>query len=265
MVAIQRRRKHVIQQTCAKMKWNTTYYHEPNKNSKLVIIDKYHFLYCEIAKIGCTSWKRVLLVLLGVIDNIDSALDVDKMHYIDYPSISLMEPKKNYTSFLFVRHPFKRILSAYRDKFLEPVSVAFQRIARQIVSIYRANASVTDKNSGTDVSFPEFVKFLLNLKSNLNPHWNFQHTRCAVCERSYDFIGHFENIVEESNYLLHLLGINTTVFPEHEYSFHVTNISENNIYLKYFSQVPREDILKLYEFYRMDFELFGYSFPQELL
>uniref|UniRef100_A0ABM0GKD3 Carbohydrate sulfotransferase n=1 Tax=Saccoglossus kowalevskii TaxID=10224 RepID=A0ABM0GKD3_SACKO len=262
MNEIQRQRKHLIQQICAKMKWNTTYYHEPDKNRKIIIIDKYHFQYCRIPKIGNTSWKRIILTLLGVIDNTDSEISFRKIHCHEYPTISLMEPNKNYTSFLFVRHPFQRILSAYKDKILKSFEGDFQITRRQILSEYRQN--VTDENSGADVSFPEFVKFLVNLKGNLNAHWDFQHTHCAVCELSYDFIGHFENLVEESNYLLHLLGINTIVFPKHEYSYHVTNSSEKDIYLNYFSQVSSEDILKLYEFYKMDFELFGYSFPQEL-
>ncbi|XP_077868248.1 carbohydrate sulfotransferase 8-like [Saccoglossus kowalevskii] len=267
LMEIQKRRLRLIQQLCADMKWNTSNYHKPKKTSKLISNDKYKFLYCRIAKIGTTSWKRILLVLSGVVNSTMTDYGFRKLHDYKYSTISLLgHNKNNYTSFLFVRHPFRRLLSAYRDKFEEPIPATFRKIGRRIISYYRPNASESDKNNGTNVSFHEFVRFLLKEKqqSNFNEHWDFQHKICAVCERSYDFIGHFENIVEESNYILHSIGVNNVFFPEKDYNFHATNSSDDNIYLKYFSQIPPEEIFKLYELYRMDFKLFGYSFPKEL-
>ncbi|XP_077868246.1 carbohydrate sulfotransferase 11-like [Saccoglossus kowalevskii] len=246
---------------------NTTYYHRPNKMSKLIFNEQYHLLYCRIAKIGTTSWKLILLVLSGELNNTNADYSFRKLHDRKYPSVPLSSnDKQNYTSFLFVRHPFKRLLSAYRDKFETTLEPSFKKIERQIISQYRPNASMTGRNMAPKVSFLEFVKFLLNYKpkSNFNEHWDFQHKVCSLCDRSFDFIGHFENMEKESNYLLNYIGATDVFFPDHKYNFHVTNSTDENIYLKYFSQIPPKYIIKLYELYKMDFDLFGYSFPDEL-
>nr|XP_006815824.1 PREDICTED: carbohydrate sulfotransferase 8-like [Saccoglossus kowalevskii] len=246
------------------MKSDNRYYHQTKKETKLIFNDDYNILYCSIPKVCCTNWKRIFLVLSGVHN---STLGIHHLvvHAHNYSTISRIEHRRqNYTSFLFVRHPFQRLLSAYRNKFEIPDDHDFEKTGQRIMSLYRSNTT-NKEHSNTHVMFSEFVRFLLNSKSksSFKEHWDFQHKICAVCERSYDFIGHFENIVEESNYLLRSIGVTNLSFPD-AYSTHATNSSDENIYLKYFSQIPPDDIIKLYELYKWDFKLFGYSFPQEL-
>nr|XP_006815822.1 PREDICTED: carbohydrate sulfotransferase 8-like [Saccoglossus kowalevskii] len=266
MDKIQRKRKELLRRICTDMKSDNRYYHQSKEANTSIINDDYNILYCSIPKVGCTNWKRIFLVLSGV-RNSTLGIHHFAVHAHKYPTISRTEHRRqNYTSFLFVRHPFQRLLSAYRNKFEIPDNKAFVRTGRKIISLYRSYAT-TKKYGNTlnpRVKFPEFVRFLLNSenKSSFNVHWDFQHKLCAVCDHSYDFIGHFENIVEESNYFLHSIGVTNVSFPN--FSTHATNSSDENIYLKYFSQIPPDDIIKLYELYKMDFKLFGYPFPQEL-
>nr|XP_006815823.1 PREDICTED: carbohydrate sulfotransferase 11-like [Saccoglossus kowalevskii] len=261
MDRIQKQRKDLLQDICADMKSDNRYYHQTKKETKLIFNDDYNILYCYIAKVGCTNWKRIFIVLSGV-QNSTLSIPHTVAHTHNHSTISRTGHRmQNYTSFLFVRHPFQRLLSAYRNKFEIPDEHQFEKtLGRRIISLYRSNT--TDKKH---VMFSEFVRFLLNSKSksSFNSHWDFQHKICAVCERSYDFIGHFENIVEESNYLLRSIGVTNLSFPD-AFSTHATNSSDENIYLKYFSQIPPDDIIKLYELYKWDFKLFGYPFPQEL-
>jgi len=83
---------------------------------------------------------------------------------------------------------------------------------------------------------------------------------CSFCTVDYDFIAHFEEFDDEVPHILDQLKIQKQVsktilrLPENErqISYDLTQA--------YFSMLSDEDILKLYQIYKMDFELFQYSF-----
>lgn len=91
-----------------------------------ILIDHQHkLLYCYVPKVACTNWKRVLMVLTGrsnasnLVDipatlahNVNSSLSLPELNAIDAQNCL-----NNYVNFLMVRHPFERLLSAYRNKF----------------------------------------------------------------------------------------------------------------------------------------------------
>lgn len=91
-----------------------------------ILIDHQHkLLYCYVPKVACTNWKRVLMVLTGrsnasnLVD-ISATLAHDVNSTLSLPELSETEAQyclNNYINFLMVRHPFERLLSAYRNKF----------------------------------------------------------------------------------------------------------------------------------------------------
>ncbi|XP_077992136.1 carbohydrate sulfotransferase 11-like [Glandiceps talaboti] len=269
MLDIQEKRQQRIRETCAEMKTDApgnTFYHQPTiQNSNwLMYNDVYSFVFCPLPRIGAKSWKNVIMNLTD-----DTRIVQPKQHLTILNELSLKEKNKRlktHTKFLFVRNPFERILSVYRSKFENPDSKVFLKFhGAKIIARYRANPSIESLRTGRTPSFREFIRYLidpLNQKS-FNRYWDFMHKVCAVCEYSYDFIGHFENLQAESNYILHNIAGDKFSFPTH--IVNATNSSDINIYHKYFSRIPMEDIVRLYQVYKMDFQLFDYSFPYDLI
>ena len=89
--------------------------------------DKYKFIFCTIPKLACTNWKRVFLAISDTYPDKDYVMNdmpgnqVHSTHekycktLSDYSTTEIQERLKTYKKIIFVRDPFERILSAYRD------------------------------------------------------------------------------------------------------------------------------------------------------
>ena len=92
-----------------------------------------------------------------------------------------------------------------------------------------------------------------------NGHWKQAQKLCFPCAFDFDFIGHFETLQEDADYLLSKTGFDDRV------KFPVVRTSQvSSDFLEYYSEVPKEIIFKLGEAFRSDFEMFGYAFPGPL-
>ena len=116
-----------------------------------------------------------------------------------------------------MRHPFDRILSAYRNKLENPFTDEFRRrYGRKIVANYRPYATEEAKETGADVSFTEFLRYIIDERpSKFNNHWMRYWDLCQPCQVRYDFIGTAENYANEADLFVKKMNI-SVVFPEHE-------------------------------------------------
>lgn len=169
---------------------------------------------------------------------------------------------------MIVRNPFERILSAYRNKFESPNARAeffHKQIGCDIIKHYRVNATQESLANGDDVTFLEFVQYLMNpdlsmnynQKRSWNEHWEPMHSLCNPCAVRYDFIGRFENLVEESNLILDEINPEGGLrYPESKY-IPVANTKDK--LQKYYNQLPFTLIQKIRTVYGPDMLLFNYS------
>ncbi|KAI8484578.1 hypothetical protein Bbelb_376850 [Branchiostoma belcheri] len=76
----------------------------------------------------------------------------------------------------------------------------------------------------------------------------------------YDFIAHTDTLVEDLRLFFHMSGIvgKDGILPRQHPSRAKANFGNT------FQEVPKEDIFRIGEIYKPDFEMFGYSFDQDL-
>merc|ERR1712241_962497 len=168
----------------------------------------------------------------------------------------------NGKTIIFVRHPFERILSAFRDK-LEDPSVRggkfneyyYNKYGRRIVMHYRK-----EKITGPSFKYPRFSEFLNDLLDKDlrfdDEHWAPFYKECTPCHVNYTFIGHFETLYWDMHLLANKANLVQKWDDKNDYFQSSTYLAVSK---EYYGGVEREVIRKLYRRYKIDFELFGYS------
>ncbi|XP_020555801.1 carbohydrate sulfotransferase 12-like [Oryzias latipes] len=249
-----------------------------------IVDDKHGIIYCYIPKVACTNWKRILIALNYSEPYPDPmSFKHNQVHQFerfqhlnDFPKrfdvyLFVTQAKlKHYTKFLFVRDPFVRLISAYRDKMLNYDQYFYEGYVRLILLLYKKQTTVTynhevARKEGLQPSFYNFIQYILDprteKKEPFEPHWRQMHRLCHPCLIEYDLVGHQESLQEDAQELLKILKLENAIKFPSSYE----NMTSVDSVMDWFQSVPLEDRRKLYRLYEKDFKLFGYRRPTELL
>ncbi|XP_035380822.1 carbohydrate sulfotransferase 8 [Electrophorus electricus] len=266
----QEERRHLMQNVCARYRADGSRTVTPHHVSRVYVEDRHRLLYCEVPKAGCSNWKRVLMVLSGAAP-LAGAIDHDAVHYgnhlkrLDsFDRAGIARRLRFYTKVLFVREPMERLVSAFRDKFESPNSYYHPVFGKPIISRYRANASKVALKTGSGVTFPEFIRYLLDVHRpvGMDIHWEPVSQLCSPCLLDYDFIGKFETIEEEADFVLRQIGApRNLTFPTFKDRNPKAARTSAHMTEHYFSQLSTSDRQRAYDFYYMDYLMFNYSKP----
>ncbi|XP_029911959.1 carbohydrate sulfotransferase 12 [Myripristis murdjan] len=266
----------------------------PNRELDHLIVDDTHqIIYCYVPKVACTNWKRVMVVLSQSLVSPSSgkpytdpeAVPPDLVHnssihltfakfWRHYGSLSrhLMALKlQHYTKFLFVRDPFVRLISAFRNKFGKPNEDFYRQFGSVMLSRYGNVSGGVPKTAaeafaaGIKPTFQQFITYLLDPQTEretaFNEHWRQVYRLCHPCQIQYDFIGRLETLETDSEQLLRILGVDHLIrFPTG-----ARNRTAASWERDWFAQIPMDMRRKLYKLYEPDFELFGYPKPDSVL
>lgn len=238
----------------------------------ILVSDKNQLLYCMIPKVACSNWRRVLLVLEGYTEN-PEALGTADVHnntfgllrpLSDYSSDEIIFRLSTYYKFLFVRNPIERLTSAYRNKFVETERPFFKKIfGRYILQKYRPEKPASEVEKGEGVTFRDFVQYIVDSppehREFVNSHWERYDRLCLPCLIYYDYIGKFETIEDDADYLLQLIDAKSKVsFPNIKSTYRVPTKALSNFYYKSLSSDLQQRLVDKYEH---DFDMFGYKKP----
>nr|SVE75981.1 EOG090X0C3N [Daphnia hispanica] len=238
-----------------------------------IIVDEEHrLLYCYVPKVACTNWKRLLMVLMGKANTTNPlAIVADDSHRLNvfrrldnYTGEEIRYRLEHFMKFMFIRHPFERLVSAFRNKFGQNSSSSDyfrSRYGRQIVKQYRTNASEESLSRGHDVTFREFVQYIIDprtvARASFNEHWRPMVDLCLPCTIQYNVIGKYESLMDDAWLVLEKANLNQKVsFPRSE-----RPSSTNSLVEEYTKHLSQEELLHLYHIYEMDFRLFDYHSP----
>lgn len=186
---------------------------------------------------------------------------------------------------MIVRHPFERLVSAFRDK-LENTNIGkengvdhfYQKYGRKIVAKYRPAGEGPPKirysqdmddpsipaPKGIEPTFSEFVKYLIDTDLTLysDDHWMPYYLHCSACLVDYDVIAKFETLDRDQNYIVRKSKLENRITPSWK---HLTKGKKtSDTVRKYFATVTLSDAMKLYHKYRLDFELYDYTVDEYL-
>ncbi|KAM7394524.1 hypothetical protein PAMP_021321 [Pampus punctatissimus] len=195
-------------------------------------------------------------------------LIVDDTHQIIYCYVPKLQ---HYTKFLFVRDPFVRLISAFRNKFGRPNEDFYRQFGSVMLRRYgNVSGSLPETAAeafaaGIKPTFQQFITYLLDpeteRESIFNEHWRQIYRLCHPCQVKYDFIGRLETLEPDAEHLLKLLEVDHLLrFPSG-----ARNQTAASWEKDWFAQIPIAMRRELYKLYGPDFELFGYPKPDSVL
>jgi len=244
---------------------------------KLYCSKEQHLSFCPVYKAASTFLlKKMLLVApSGKYDKVTVKHLDDQANLLARKEFGYLESWDKYPEFtsppattaIFVRHPFERILSAFRDKLEDPHLTGrrpneyyYSKYGRRIVMHYRK-----EKITGPSFKYPRFSEFLdylldKDLRQD-DEHWAPFYKECTPCHINYTFVGHFETLYWDVHLLAHETDLVQLWDDPTDYFQSSTYLSVSR---SYFSKVKKDVIRRLYKRYKIDFELFGYS-PEEYI
>jgi len=288
---------------------------------------EHQLIYCPIYKVASGTWTTNFLRLKGFNSDLPKWQRYSKLHNAS-ESVSRKQfppPKgkkkqlkalKESTKFLVVRHPFDRIVSAYKGKIARPD--AKPRFYRKLQKEIKAKYSKSKDDIAKEIppTFEEYWRYLTDLTEDLVHPKDWKdvdcvqayYSVCVPCDVKYDVIIKLETHDEDTEYLIRKYGLTQLQEPftmwKHnskgenqigDYDYYVYEdprmnpvklnsvspslsesstkgivsaqeeddehkVNEKEKYKKLlFGQLSQSQVRKLYENYKVDFDMFDYS------
>lgn len=218
-----------------------------------VLLARYGAVYIEIPKVACTSIKATLAHLLGI----DLTQVGGNPHAVDLPNPGHVAVGNGplfpgLFAFAFVRNPWDRLVSCYRDKIAGEVNgfTGFT-IRPGIADCLAAFAEFT-----AGMSFDAFVDAVATIPDDLaDIHFRSQHTFLtnSAGKLAVDFIGHYETLARDFALVQHQIGLPGLRLPR----LQTATIPVD--YHNYYTFRTRQMVA---ERFQTDIALFAYTFDE---
>lgn len=226
------------------------------------ISHRHKYVYINNPKTGGSSLKSALVQFES--KEVNSSLDYYNWEVYQNKSLiplSSLNDLRNPTNFktliiqdykfiTFVRNPYSRLLSCYRDKIL-------RKRAEKSKVLQLLGHDPNDIT--TPIGFDEFINAIVAQKDHdMDHHWRTQTSQILYDFLPYDLIGRFENYQEDFYEAFRIIGLNEDDTPEIRH-LNSSKTGANEGCRDYYTP----DLQRIvFNRYRADFENFHY--PQDL-
>lgn len=192
------------------------------------------------------------------------------------PSLDYLETSlPGSVSFITVREPFERLLSAYRNKLERYRQKYYRKIGHEMIKKYRNESELLFgkiKNYGP--TFYEFVRYITEMHKlkgkamNFDEHWAPYYQFCTPCHINFTIITKVETLKRDTDYVIYQAGLESVLLkPVKEKKLRVKTImnkakdgkNTKSLLKKYFKQLDKKNLEDLMKIYGIDFEMFGYD------
>ncbi|XP_020649362.3 carbohydrate sulfotransferase 8 isoform X2 [Pogona vitticeps] len=233
---------------------------------QLFVEESHKFIYCEVPKVGCSNWKKILVFLTLNMSRDSLEINHSMIHRTNiirrlnsYPSEKQAEFLNTYTKVMFSRHPFERLVSAYRDKLLHSEPYYSTTVANEIKAFAKK-----DQNTNEKVTFQDFVNYILSRNPKvLDIHWKPMHLLCDPCHIQYDIVGKYETLAQDADHILRRIGAPGGLQYSNSKVHSTEKRTDKNITLNYLRELNQDQMQKLKDLYQIDASLFSYSLTLE--
>ncbi|XP_037811560.1 carbohydrate sulfotransferase 11 [Lucilia sericata] len=269
---LRKRRKHA-QQVCKKYNLQTLY---PPNPREFFISPGHNLVWCNVFKAASSTWMYYFNILGGY--------DIKYLQRTEFQPLELARKRfprpymqdladalSSSLSFLFVRDPFERIVSGYRNKLEGGKNTYYKTLARRIISKFRKHPIAGGGRSKSGPTFNEFVQYLIDQHEQgkqFDEHWSPIYSFCTPCSINFTIIGKVETFNRDSEFIIRQAGLESLLLgtlPK-TLSRKIGNLSKGartNISLeKYFAEINRSTLDQLLKIYKLDFELFDYDYTK---
>lgn len=235
--------------------------------NNLLVDDRHGILYCDLTHADRTIWINLLALSTTGPDQRNKRSWIPKLSdsYLrryglrrlhTYNDTEKRTKLKSYIKFMVVRHPYDRLLSAWKEQFLNQGTRYRKELAPTIIKRYRQGSIVDDL-----VRFEEFIKHVVQEGSLSDPEW-LTYAVCKPCFIQYDYISRTETSNLDDKLMRLLLGLDLLEWHPNKVLVPDGHHRTRKILTQY-SNVSKKDMERLNDLYGADMRLFGYNFDPD--
>ena len=213
----QLRRDH-ISQFC-----QTPRYCNPTIDKRhIFVIDNYKLIYCDIPKVGSSSFKALFRNIVPVNTTAPKSDYLQSTGFRAFHTLNAQEQNKvikDYFKLIVLRHPLDRLRSALNDRLLEDGSGQenYRRNYQPVIKPFLISKGLTTEEEfdreKDKLNLEQFFELVAQNRTDFhNIHWESFWNLCEPCRFNYDLIIKLETVDSDIDQLYaYLRSVNRSV------------------------------------------------------
>jgi len=224
----------------------------------------YRYVYLGNPKTGASSLKSALADLEArTLDTDMDKYDMELIHnteisplkritYFGAPNPLSYLVDHGFRFFTFVRNPYHRLLSCYRDKILN-----YQAYQMQKPRLLRAMGR-SEKDLAMSITFEQFIRAIVPQSDyRMDPHWRPQTSNTLYEVLDIAFVGRFERYSEDFAAVFEWIGVEPDRIPRYR---HLNRSGAATGCTEFYTQELQDLVYQRYEKDFINFS-YGYDLP----